>query len=232
MPNLEIAAVTMSLVQIEDELRVTTKRVEKEQWRIAELLWGAREHFDENDDKGFKKWVSEKTGYTYQTVGSHIKTYLRFKDNKLIGSNQKSDNPIPFSKLEPLAAEKVPHRVVQSTVEKLVSKNPPTEKQVRQTAREAKPGYIKPEDRGLFMKAIPDMRPEFSVRAKNALNAGKHFSPVRVLDISIESNVETIKLVAKHWKQKYHPDREDGNAEIFQLINKCETAMLERRGVK
>ena len=222
MPHdMQVApAVTMTLVAIETELKTSAKRIEKEQWRIAELLWGARGHFEKNDDKGFKKWVSQKTGLTYNTSCKHIETYTRFMGNKSVVHNQKSENPIPFSKLEQLASEKIPARVVQSTVEKLASKNPPTYAEVRQIAREAKPTYTPP----------PQLyRPSFETRS--ATKGDYTGNPEYLLDIHSDTSTETVMILAKYWRGKYHPDK-GGDKIIFDRILTAEKAILAKRGVK
>ena len=222
MPNIEKtlpSAVDMTTDAIGSELQMRAKRVEKEQWRIAELLCALRPRFD--TDKDFEKFAAEKSGYTLAVTRQYLITYDTFKDNKAVGSNQKSENPIPFSKLAPLADPKIKAAPRLKIVKQLLGKNPPTEKQVRIAARLAKPDYIPP--------PITYNKP-FAIRAEQIEGRFK-LKPEYLLELQENSSVELVRLVAKHWKGKYHPDK-GGDAAIFSAICDAEKQLLEQRGVK
>jgi hypothetical protein len=222
MPSSEISAVTMTLPQITDELHSTTKQIEKKQWRIAELLWAAREHFDVDDDKGFRKWAAVESGYTLSVTTSYIATYNRFKDNKLVSGNQKSDKPIPISSLRPLAAQNIDHRTVEKVVRKLVSDNPPNRDEVHKLAREAKPEFRPPAI--VYSKT-------FAERVAPVIGKDFSWKPEQLLDIHDHASAETVRIVARYWKGQYHPDK-GGDPDIFNRIVKAEKILLEMRGEK
>jgi hypothetical protein len=227
-----LSAIETELGSINKLIEKDQKRIEKKQWRISELLWAAKDMFA--SDKDFKSWVASKTGYTLPIAIRYIDTYDRFKDNQTVARDQASENPIPFTKLEELSSKKVKARTIDNVVKKLQSKKPPTREEVRKIVREAQPDYVKPEDRPvLAVRHLPPMRGTMEERLKTARKAVGKFdiSAWVILDLAPESNVETAKLVAKFWKQKYHPDREGGDLEAFQIIKRAEEYICKTRGV-
>ena len=61
-------------------------------------------------------------------------------------------------------------------------------------------------------------------RAKNRrLRAAAFF------DIDKAASAETVRILANHWKRRYHPDK-GGDPEIFERICKAERTLLAKRG--
>lgn len=55
--------------------------------------------------------------------------------------------------------------------------------------------------------------------------------PHSLLDVSPTTSSETIKILARYWKNKYHPDK-GGDPDIFNQVCRAEAALLAERGVQ
>lgn len=77
------------------------------------------------------------------------------------------------------------------------------------------------------VNVIAKYNPDFEKRSERKGNIVS--LPYYLFDLHDDCSTETVKILAKHWKQKYHPDK-GGDNDIFQRICEAEKAILNARG--
>lgn len=205
----------VSLDGIASEINEIAVQVEQSYMRTAELLHIARDQFEEEDEKGFLDWALSHTTYKKSNIYDYINVYDKFNNS---GGRNKQGKPIPFTVLSELTKQDIPKATVNKVLRKFDNVVPPTREEVRQTIRESKPEHQPPAL--TFQKPFSERcnTNKFHLREEYLLDTGQFFA-----------NAETVRILAKHWKNKYHPDK-GGNAEIFNRICKAEKAALKTRG--
>ena len=125
-----------TLKQIESELSTIKRRVNKDQWRTAELLAEARDgHFKDNP-KGFNDWMHT---FIIKTLADRwLKVYDRFSGYEEVARVMKSENPIDFSKLAVLRSCD-DGKVVQKYIRLLIGPNPPLRDDIQKALNPAIP---------------------------------------------------------------------------------------------
>ena len=206
----------VSLDSIANEINEISVQVEHSYHRTAELLHIAREQFEEEDEKGFMEWATSHTSYSRSHVDRHLQVYDRFLARGALNTK----NPIPITVLTELSKQDVTKATVAKVLRKFDNVVPPTREEVRQTIRESKPEYQPP--------VIPYAKP-----MAERINQSEQYVLIahKLLDIDQYASAETVRLVAKHWKHKYHPDK-GGDTKSFDRIVRAERVMLGKRGEK
>ena len=214
----------MSLTAIADEINAIYSNVENEHMRTALLLAQARSKFeldskgkqlsDAKINSGFIKWAEGNTPYKQRAVY----TYLAV-ESKIATVAKTVEKAVPFSVLRELSSPKVDKKTVDTVLRKFGNKVKPTTAEVNKIIKDAAPAVEKKADR-----VIPD----FAIRSirKGEFVAKEAF----LLNVTKESTAETIRILARYWKQKYHPDKDGGDADIFDRIVKAEKTLLAERG--
>lgn len=214
----------VSLSGIAMEINSLYQSVEHAYMRTAELLHTAREQFEEADEDGFMGWAIDHTKYSSVHVNNYIRVYDRFAE-KIDFS--KAENPIPFSSLIELAKQNVPKATVNKVLKQYQNKTPPTVREVKAVVRAALPPAPKKhvvQEKPFVERVATVVDGKWRLRAEALLNIVTVGGSVK------ENNAETIRIVARHWKQKMHPDKPGGNAELFNQIVKAEKELLKSRG--
>ena len=204
----------VSLDGIASEINEIAVQVEQSYHRTAELLHIAREQFEEENEKGFMEWATSHTPYKRRHIDDHLRVYEKF-----LGTGRlNKEKPIPFTVLRELTRQDVPAATVAKVLRKFDNVVPPSREEVRQIVKEAKPEYQPPAL--TFQKPFAERcnTSKFHLREEYLLDTGQFFA-----------NAETVRILAKHWKNKYHPDK-GGDAEIFNRICKAEKTALKTRG--
>ena len=206
----------VSLDSIANEINDIAAQVEQSYHRTAELLHMAREQFEEENEKGFIHWATEHTSYTKAHVYAHLNVYDKFLSTGRI----KEEKPIPFTVLRELTRQDVPAATVAKVLRKFDNVVPPTREEVREIVRESKPEYQPP--------VIPYAKP-----MAERINQSEQYVLIahKLLDIDQYASAETVRLVAKHWKHRFHPDK-GGDRKSFDRIVRAERVMLGKRGEK
>ena len=194
-------------------------------------IWHQRD-----DDEGFWDWLEDSV--PKDIPRKTMRTYLQVYRNVLADAATENIKDIPITKLVTLAATKgsgnqtkaaepaLPKKKREAILKKLTSDNPPTTKEIKEEVKKAlpQPTPIKP---------VLFVWPTFAVRLEECLH-DSHMSPVkaaRLFAMSHEANEEDIRIIAKHWKHKYHPDK-GGKQEEFQLICRAEEVFIDSQNGK
>jgi len=189
----------------------------------AQILYDAKEMYDETEEVKFIEWAMEMSGFQRSQVFNYIKVYERFGEVHYNGLLPKK--PIPFNTLLELSKPKIPKATVNKVLRKFnnnkLPQNRPTVKEVKAIIREDVPQLQAPKK--MSMSRLNTFKER--VRPKGNYVAG----PERLLNMAHENTAETVRIVARYWKQKYHPDKPEGDAEIFNRIVKAEKQLLEER---
>jgi len=199
-------------------------------------IWHQRD-----DDEGFWDWLKDETP---AEIGKSRKAeqYLQIYKNVLSSSTVENVKDVPISKLLELSrtaktirggggtfAESkpaLPQKKREAILKQLTSDNPPTTKQIKEEVRKALP-KVTP------IKPVLFVWPTFAVRLSECLR-DDHMSATkaaRLFAMSHEANEEDIRIIAKHWKHKYHPDK-GGNKEEFQKICHAEEVFIDSQNGK
>ena len=163
-------------------------------------------------------WATEHTKYTSTHVNNYLRVYERVSEESRFLNTK---NPIPFMTLRELVRQEVPKKAVSEVIRKFNNQKPPTREDVKRLIREAQPEREIP---------VIHYARDFAARAEKGLGSFS-LKAEFLLDLSETASAETVRLVARHWKNKYHPDR-GGDAKIFDMVVKAETVMLKKRGEK
>jgi hypothetical protein len=199
-------------------------------------IWHQRD-----DDDGFWEWLENETP---TEIGAKRKAekYLQVYRNVLADSTTENIKDVPFGKLLTLAATApsqrgeggrfkqpkpaLPKQKRDSLLKQLTSDNPPTTQQIKDEVKKVLP-KVTP------IKPVQFIWPTFSVRLSECLH-DDHMSPTkaaRLFAMSHEANEEDIRIIAKHWKHKYHPDK-GGTTEEFNLICRAEEVFIDSQNGK
>jgi hypothetical protein len=180
-------------------------------------IWHQRD-----DDDGFWEWLDENVP---QEIGkSTLRSYLQVYRNVLLDSSAENIKTVPITKLITLSATKgsgnqnktsepalsKPKR--DSLLKKLTSDKPPTTQDIKDEVKKALPEKVVP--------IKPKEAFVWPVFADRLAQYDGHMSPekaARLFALDRQASPEDIKIMAKHWKQKYHPDK-GGNIEEFNTI--------------
>jgi len=197
-------------------------------------IWHQRD-----DDDGFWQWLEDETP---DGVGKsrRAQEYLQVYKNVLAESATKVTD-IPMNKLIELARTKrdggsttstpaLPKQKRDSLLKKLTSDNPPTTKEIKEEVRRSLPEKvvpIKPKDHFVW--------PTFAVRLSQYDGYMSPEKAAKLFALDRQASPEDIKIMAKHWKQKYHPDK-GGNKDEFDTICIAEEVFTnwqkEKEGIK
>jgi len=216
---------TMSLTAIADEINAIYSNVENEHMRTAILLAQAGRKFkakypdmDKNTlNAKFIKWAEKETPYSSNKIYRYVAVQNSFSNLK-----KTVDKSIPFSTLEALSSAKASNKTVNAVLKKFDGDKKITTAEVKKIIKKAQPPKPpKPQ------KPVPVVNPCFAERSKRS---GSYVAnPGYLLEVIPTHSAETVRILAKHWKQKYHPDR-GGDADIFDRIVKAEQQLLKDRG--
>lgn len=194
-------------------------------------IWHQRD-----DDEGFWDWLDENVP---QEIGkSTLRSYLQVYRNVLLESSSKDLREVPITKLITLAATKgsgtrhapakpaLPKQKRDSLLKKLTSDTPPTTQEIKDEVKKALPPKvvsIKPKERFVW--------PTFAVRLAQYDGFMSPEKAARLFALDRQASPEDIKIMAKHWKQKYHPDK-GGSKQEFDTICHAEEVFTDSQKEK
>ena len=207
----------MSLTAIATEINTLYDTVENAYMRTAALLAEAKAQFETPTE--FLKWATNHTSFVPRTVQAYIAVNERFKNDTGVAQ---AKNPIPFKTLRAMSSESVSNKTVRQVVSmhNAKTKAPPTTEEVQRIINKASPKIV----------PVESVNPDFATRS---IRKGEFTAmPSYLLDVTSKASSETIRVLAKYWKQKYHPDKDGGDADIFDRIVKAEASLLAARGEK
>ncbi len=195
---------------------------------ISKLEWSRLDNLYSSMRSGMLDWCiavahledrGDEIADHYGLDASAVSRMIRIGDyaDKFLINNQEAIINLPsgYNSLYELSF------LSKSEVKKLCKMGVPTQKAIQSVRR----------DNGSLVAAP---KPLMSV-AKNTfaerIDTPDGFAPkaAYMFNLHYDEDSEHIKIVAKHWKQKYHPDKQGGSERIFKLICKAEKELLELR---
>jgi hypothetical protein len=195
-------------------------------------IWHQRD-----DDDGFWEWLEDETP---AELGKSRKAekYLQVYRNVLADSAGENIKNIPFTKLLTLAATKgtgnqkgpaqpaLPKQKRDALLKQLTGDNPPTTQDIKDEVKKALPEKVIP------IKAKEAfIWPVFADRLAQYDGFMSPEKAARLFALDRQASPEDIRIMAKHWKQKYHPDK-GGNKEEFETICLAEEVFTDSQNEK
>lgn len=184
----------------------------------AAILASALEEDFNEDKKEFLEWATSKTLYSASHINTHLRVHERFGSHTGL---LELENPIPIKVLEKLSGQDISSATVKRIIRMYQRKieDLPTQREAIKLISGAMelPAPVEPEYNLPFEQRIP---PEgYVVKAE------------KLLDVDAYASAETVRILARHWKNKYHPDK-GGDARVFDLIVQAEKTLMKKRGEK
>lgn len=211
-----------SISEFKEALQNALKAQESNAWVIAEIVAHAKDPVIE-EGWTWKEWVEDEVGWHRSTADK----YLQIHDCLAHSGRDLIENGCSFNTLQLLSKTSLPSAVRERIVSKLLGKKPPSPAEVKQIINDAIPkGIALPEP-------VEFHYPPFAVRLNEMLH-DEFMSPekaARLFGMSIKAHLDDIKIITRHWKQKYHPDK-GGSKEEYQKICRAEEVFTASQNEK
>ena len=110
------------LAEMATEFQGCIATIENSYMVAAQILYDAKEMYDETEEVKFIEWAMEMSGLQRSQVFNYIKVYERF--GEVHSGGQLPENPIPFKALLELTNKKVPKATVKKVLTKYNNKLP------------------------------------------------------------------------------------------------------------
>lgn len=205
-----------ALDNLATSLNTLYNQMEKCYVTICEKMGAAREYFEDDDE--FWGWVDDYTDFKRRTANEYLQVQRNVLERRSADETVKS---IPFNVLRELSRANLPKSTQNKVIKdftKAAQKDTkkPTLEDVKVDVRKAL---------GKPPKKVVALLRKKTFAERLAYADGTDVSAWWLFDLPENYCPETASILVKYWKQKYHPDRDDGDAYLFTLLTEKADAL-------